>query len=153
MARWEELPDFEREYLDKLPLPQFDALPWTEGPPLNGRRVAIVSTAGLQRNGDRPFAEGVPDFRVIPGDIGADDLVMSHISVNFDRSGFQQDLNVVFPIDRLKELEDEGSIGSIADYHYSFMGATDPREMEPTVHHLAGLFKGDAVDTVLLVPV
>jgi D-proline reductase (dithiol) PrdB len=78
---------------------------------------------------------------------------MSHISVNFDRTGFQEDLNVVFPIDRLKELATEGVIGSVADYHYSFMGATDPREMEKSARHLAGLFKSEAVDTVLLVPV
>lgn len=26
---------------------------------------------------------------------------MSHLSINFDRTGFQQDINVVFPIDRL----------------------------------------------------
>jgi len=44
------------------------------------------------------------DYRVIPGDIAARDLVMTHISTNFDRTGFQQDWNVVFPLDRLKEL-------------------------------------------------
>ena len=53
---------------------------------------------------------------------------MSHISVNYDRSGFQEDINVVFPIDRLRELEADGTIGSISDFHYSFMGASrDPR--------------------------
>jgi hypothetical protein len=43
-------------------------------------------------------------YRVIPAETPASDLVMSHISVNFDRTGFQQDLNVAFPIDRLREL-------------------------------------------------
>ena len=90
---------------------------------------------------------------VIPGDIGTSDLVMSHTSVNFDRTGFQQDLNVVFALDRLNELADEGVIGSVAGFHYSFMGATDPREMEPTARHLAGLLKEDAVNAVLMVPV
>ena len=51
---------------------------------------------------------------------------MSHISVNFDRSGFQQDLNVVFPVERLREMAADGEIGSVAD---SFMGATDPEQM------------------------
>lgn len=153
MARWEELPEFEREYLGKLPLPTFESTPWTPASALSESRVAIVSTAGLQRKGDRPFLEGTADFRVITGDVGADDLVMSHISVNFDRSGFQQDLNIVFPIDRLKELAEEGIVESVANFHYAFMGATDPREMEPTARHLAGLLKGDAVNAVLLVPV
>ena len=33
--------------------------------------------------------------------ISSKDLVMSHISTNFDRSGFQMDVNLVFPLDRL----------------------------------------------------
>jgi D-proline reductase (dithiol) PrdB len=93
------------------------------------------------------------DYRVIPGDIKARDLVMTHISTNYDRTGFQRDWNVVFPLDRLKELAAEGIIGSVAAYHYSFMGATDPSEMESAARNLAGLLKGDRVDAVLLVPV
>ncbi len=153
MVRLRDLPEWERDYLSGLTCPEFDSAPWVSGPPLIRRRVAIVSTAGLQNRGDRPFSEDVADYRVIRGDKRAKDLVMSHISVNFDRSGFQQDLNVVFPIDRLGELAEDGVIGSVADFHYSFMGATDPRAMEPTARYLAGLLKGDGVDAVLLVPV
>ncbi len=153
MVRLSDLPVWERDYLRAMKCSAFDTDPWVEGPPLGARRIAMVSTAGLQRRGDRPFAEGTADYRVIPGDVEAGDLVMSHISVNFDRSGFQQDLNIVFPIDRLKELAGEGVIGSVAAFHYSFMGATDARAMEPSVRHLAGLLKDDAVDAVLLVPV
>ncbi|MGI9384091.1 MAG: glycine/sarcosine/betaine reductase selenoprotein B family protein [Methyloligellaceae bacterium] len=153
MARLERMPEWERDYLTKLPCPSFDTDPWAEGPPLAERRIAIVSTAGLQRRDDPPFMVGAADYRAIPGDVEAGDLVMSHISVNFDRSGFQQDLNVVFPIDRLKELATDGTIGSVADFHYAFMGATDPREMEPQARRLAGLLKGDAVTGVLMVPV
>jgi len=93
------------------------------------------------------------DYRVIPGNIHARDLVMTHISTNFDRTGFQQDWNIVFPLDRLRELEVEGIIGSVAAYHYSFMGATDPAEMESAARNLASLLKGDGVDGALLVPV
>jgi D-proline reductase (dithiol) PrdB len=50
---------------------------------------------------------------------------MSQISVNFDRSGFHKDLNVVFPVERLKEMAADGEIGSVSDFGYSFMGATD----------------------------
>ena len=93
------------------------------------------------------------DYRVIPGKIKAKDLVMTHISTNFDRTGFQQDWNVVFPLDRLRELAAQGTIGSVAAYHYAFMGATDPSEMEPAARNLALLLKGDGVDGALLVPV
>jgi len=78
---------------------------------------------------------------------------MSHISTNFDRACFQQDWNVVFPLDRLRELAQSNVIGSLADYHYSFMGASDPRRMEPSPRQLAPLLKGDNVDLVMLVPV
>ncbi len=70
---------------------------------------------------------------------------MSHISTNFDRTGFQQDWNVVFPLDRLRELADRKVIGSLADYHYSLMGATDPRQMEETARGLARMLKNDGV--------
>ena len=78
---------------------------------------------------------------------------MSHLSINFDRTGFQQDVNVVFPIDRLHELVRDGMIGSAADYHYAFMGAAPIRQLEPRARQLAGLLKRDRVDAVLLTPV
>ena len=79
---------------------------------------------------------------------------MSHASVNFDRSGFQDDVNVVFPIDRLRELKTAGEIGSMADFHYSVMGAGwEPHEIEPTALEMAALLQRDNVDAALLVPV
>ena len=153
MARLEDFPEPMHSRLAQLPCPTFEATPWTEGAPLAQSRVAIVSTAGLQRRGDRPFEMGSDDFRVIPGDTPARDLVMSHISTNFDRSGFQQDINVALPADRLAELAREGVVGSVADYHYSFMGATDPMRMRREVDRMLELLKSDAVDTVLLVPI
>lgn len=80
-------------------------------------------------------------------------MVMSHLSTNFDRSGFQQDLNVILPLDRLKELNKKGVIASLASYHYSFMGATDPAHIEQAAKEVAGLLKGDGVDVILLIPV
>ena len=134
--------------------PVFGNTPWVTGQPLNQRRVAIVSTAGLHRRDDRPFTRDVGDlYRIIPGDIRSDDLVMSHLSVNFDRSGFSQDWNVVFPIDRLRELAEDGVIGSVAGFHYSFMGADDPLRWEQQARSLAAILKRDDVDAVLLVPV
>ena len=93
------------------------------------------------------------NLRVIPGDVGPDDVLMGHISVNFDRSGWQQDRNVAFPIDRLRELADAGAIGSAAAFHYAVMGSTDPRQMQPAAHELAELLRRDRVTGVLLVPV
>lgn len=154
MARLERLPEPQRSHIAKTKLPRFDTRPWVSGPPLNLCRIAIVSTAGLHRRDDRPFSlESGDHYRIIPGDINANDLIMSHVSTNFDRSGFQQDWNIVFPLDRLREFVDEGKIGSLADYHYSFMGAVDPSDMEPSARKMATLFIKDRVNAVLLVPV
>ncbi len=154
MARLELIAEPMRSYITKTKLPAFDTHPWVSGPPLKRRRVALVSTAGLHRRDDRPFSLDPGNyFRVIPGDTAANDLMMTHISANFDRSGFQQDWNVVFPLDRLRELSNEAVIGSVAAFHYSFMGAIDPRDMEHAACNLAGLVKKDQVDALLLVPV
>ena len=123
------------------------------GPALSQRRVAIVSSAGLVVCGEDPFRGRDADYRVIPADTKPDEVLISHISVNFDRTGFQEDWNVVFPLDRLRELAEKGAIGSVAQTHYSFMGATDPVQMEPQARELAGRLKQDAVDAVILPPV
>ncbi len=154
MAQLDQMTAGERKFLEQLKCPTFETQPWAEGPPLRQRRVAIVSTAGLHTRADRPFTLGPGDYyRVIPGDVKANDLVMSHASTNFDDTGFQQDLNVVFPLDRLREFAEERIIGSVADFHYSFMGAHDPMNMEQEARTLAGLLRKDNVDAVLLLPV
>jgi len=153
MARLELMPEDERMHLLSIACPKFTITPFVKGPLLSRRRVALISTAGIHRRGDRPFEVGTSNYRIIPADVAANDLVMSHISTNFDRTGFQQDINVIFPLDRLRELVKEGFIDSLADFHYSFMGATDPKQMEETARALARIMKNDSVDAALLVPV
>ena len=153
VRRLNEMPEVEAVHLRRVECPTYDDTPLLPGKRLNERRVAIISTAGLHKRGDRPFRPGDGSYRVIPAETAANELVMSHISVNFDRTGFQQDLNVVFPIDRLRELLADGAVGSMAALHYSFMGAYPPDAAEPHARHLAGLLKADKVDAVLLVPV
>ena len=153
MVRLVDIPKASRDHIAALDCAAFDWSPWAAGGPVSQRRVAIISTAGLQVRGDRPFAADARDYRVIPTETATNDIVMSHISTNFDRSAFQLDLNVVFPIDRLRELAAAGSIGSVAAFQYSFMGATDPLLWEDTTRYLAGLLKQDRVDAALLVPV
>lgn len=156
MVRLADLAQSDREnMLKKVPtLPRFAQQHWARGPKLTQRRVAIVSTAGLHTRGDRPFGAGGMDYRVIPGDIHAGDLIMSHMSVNFDRSGFQEDWNVAFPLDRLRELARDKIIGTVAAFHYSFMGAVSPvTNYESKAGELAQLLRKDNVDAVLLSPV
>ena len=153
MTRLTDLPAGQAQRLAELECPDFTTRPWVKGRPLAQRRVAIVSSAGLVVRGEEPFRGRDPDYRAIPATTRAEDLLCSHISINFDRTGFQEDWNVVFPIDRLRELAEDGTIGSIADWHYSFMGATDPIQMEPHARELAGRLKQDKVNAVILAPV
>jgi D-proline reductase (dithiol) PrdB len=124
-----------------------------EAPALSQARVAIVSTAGLHRNSDARFVGGAADYRLIPSDVDTAELMMTHVSINFDRSGFQQDVNVVFPLDLLKELAKNGEIGSVAAWHYSFMGATDPTRLADSGKQVARLLRDDGVTAAILVPV
>ena len=127
---------------------------WLTPPPIEDATVAIISTAGLHRRIDPPFTIGSLDYRIIPGDTQFDDLVLSHISANFDRSAFGQDPNIVFPIDRLRELASAGEIGGVARWHYSFMGAMpDPSQFEKTGEEIGRLMAQDGVDIAFLVPI
>ena len=153
MARLSDIPEPARTRWRDIDCPTFDTDSWVVGPPLSERRIAVISTAGLQRRGDRPFTFGAIDYRIVPAETPADDLVLCHVSPNFDRSAFQQDVNVIFPLDRLREFAAEGTIGSVANYHYTFMGASDPVLMKDAALDMVAPMKQDAVDTVLLVPV
>jgi D-proline reductase (dithiol) PrdB len=153
MVRLADLPEASRKAIMSAECPAPEADAWTTAPDPRRARVAIISTAGLLRRGDRPFSFDADDYRVIPAATASSDILMSHISTNYDRTGFQQDHNIAFPLDRLKEMAADGEIGSVAGYHYSFMGATHPKSMEAAARTLAGLLKSDGVDTAILLPV
>src|ERR1700733_5443356 len=143
MVRLVDLPPATQTGMRNLDCPSFERKPFVSGPPLAERRVAVVTSAGLVRRGERPFVSGDVDNRILPADIPANQILMSHVSVNFDRTAFQRDINVVFPLDRLRTMEEAGTIGSLAATHYSFMGATDPRGMEANARAVAGRLKSD----------
>ena len=154
MVRLADLTDVEADALRAMPCHPLPGEPFVQRAPLSKRRVAIVTTAGLHRRDQPNYEIGDASYRVIAGDIPASELVMSQVSVSFDRTGFQQDANVVFPIDRLKEAAEAGVIGSVADYHYSMMAAfIDLDQAAVTARELAGLLKKDRVDAVVLSPV
>jgi D-proline reductase (dithiol) PrdB len=54
-----------------------------------------------------PFRGRDADYRVIPADTKPEELLVSHISINFDRTGLQEDWNVAFPLERLNALAAE----------------------------------------------
>ena len=130
-----------------------DPPPWVAPKPARKRTVTLISSAGLGVRGQKPFRGGESGYRVIPHQTPAAEILMSHVSVNFDRTGYQLDLETILPRERLQELADAGAIGAVAREHYSFMGATDPAEMEPQARELAGQLHKKGVDTAILLPV
>lgn len=124
---------------------------FTKPPPLAEATVAIVTTAGLHRQGQDGWKRGDESFRIL--EASDRNLVMSHLSPNFDRAGFAIDVNVVFPTDRLRELAAEGIIKAAAPRNLSFMGAAG--ETLATIRLDSGpaaakVLRDDGVDVVLL---
>jgi D-proline reductase (dithiol) PrdB len=153
MARLEDIPEPTRTAVANLPCPSFDTTPFVSGPPLSERRVAIVSSAALIHRGDKPFPFGSGEYRAVPESWSNNDILMSHVSINFDRAGFQRDINVVYPIDRLRDLVAEGVIGSVAKDNYTVMGSTDPAAMIGAADDIAARLHADRCNAVVLAPV
>jgi D-proline reductase (dithiol) PrdB len=153
MARPEDIPEPTRTAVTTADCPRFETTPFVAGPPLAQRRIAMISSAALIKRGDVPFHFGSTDYLAIPADRPAADIMISHVSINFDRSGFQRDINTVYPIDRLRELAAEGVIGGMADTHYTIMGSSDPVGMSETADQIAGQLRQERIDSILLSPV
>jgi D-proline reductase (dithiol) PrdB len=156
MVRLSDLHQAEAEHmrLRAANMPEIECGPWLTPKPLEECTVALVSTAGMHRRIDPPFKPGATDYRILPGGVDFADVVLSHISTNFDRSAFQQDPNIMLPIDRLREMAETGEIDGVSNWHYSFMGAQpNPLGMEETGEEVGRLLAADGVDVALLIPV
>ena len=155
MPRLDRLPEGNRKNLLNLPVQENDGAPHTAlAKPVAACRIAIVTTAGLHRRDDRPFGPGEQGYRVIPGDAPAVDLVQSHTSIGFDRAPTMRDVNICFPIDRLRELVTRGELGGVAPRHVSFMGAQrDLKRIEgETGPEVGRRLREDGVDAALITP-
>ncbi len=140
-----------------IALPQLRRLaggevPWTPlRKPLSDSTVVLISTGGVHLRSDRPFnLNSDPTFRVIPKGARPADLAISHQA--YDRTDALRDLNLVFPIERLRELEAEQVIGRLAEDHYGFglMGRAEP--LMPAITEVARRISESGVDLALLVP-
>ncbi|MFT5507422.1 MAG: D-proline reductase (dithiol) PrdB [Hyphomicrobiaceae bacterium] len=151
VARANDIPQPTRDHILALECPAFPDTPWVAAKPLRECRVAILTTAALHQKSEASFPTGTAEYRQLPATLT--DPAISHISINFDRSGMQRDINVAFPIDRLRELAADGVVGNVADTHYSTMGSTDPMLMSETADSIVAHLKAQQVDALLLVPV
>ena len=153
MPRLDQLSEMSRKTLLAHPVIDNEATPWTAPrAPLRASRLALVTTAGLHRRGDTTFVPRDQTYRVIHADTPARDIVQSHVSLGFDRGGIARDLNVVFPVDRMRELVAAGELGSLGPTFYSFMGAQYPpyAPLQEHAREVGALLRSDGVDVVFL---
>jgi D-proline reductase (dithiol) PrdB len=154
MPRLERLPEANRKNLLTFPTQTNECTPFVRpAKPLVTCRVAIVTTAGLHRRGDKAYGPGEQSYRVLPAGTPSADIVQSHTSIGFDRVPIMRDLNITFPIDRLRELASRGEL-VMASNNYSIMGAlreTAKIENE-TGPELARRLVGEGTDVALITP-
>lgn len=117
-------------------------------------RVAVVTTGGFHLPDQEPFDcdAGDPSFRTIPADVPLASLEISH--THYDTRDAREDPNILLPLDRLRELVDEGVLGSLAPSHYSMMGYVPQVEVlvEETAPRLVEGMRSEEVDLALLTP-
>jgi D-proline reductase (dithiol) PrdB len=163
-AKWvaESLPFYQagdmKEIVKKYPFVISDGVPWT---PYTGRPAeqtfALITSGGLYLKDKQPpfnteTIHGDPSFREIPRTTRQGEFGIAH--AHFDHSQAEEDFNVILPIQRFIELEQEGIVGKLAETHYSFSYVND---VEPLVTQTAPdvirRIKAEGVDVLFLVPV
>ncbi len=132
----------------------YDWSPWTpfEGS-LAEARLALITTGGVYvGSAQEPFVDNDPSFRAIPSSTSEDDLAIFHR--HYDNSHAEKDINVVYPIDRLRDMEAEGIIGSVAENNVGFMGSIHGKNIrrltEQTASEAAQLLLADNVTAALI---
>lgn len=105
------------------------AIPYTPvDKPLHEMTIMIVSTSGVHLLSQEPYntdpAEGDATYRVIPGDVDSNDLTVTHAAPkdHYNTDFPKEDINTVFPIDRLREMVEDGDLGGVAEKHITMMG-------------------------------
>jgi D-proline reductase (dithiol) PrdB len=138
---------------------QDGVVPWAAvTKPLAASTIGIVTTAGVHHREQLPYdmhdRDGDPSFRELDLERPLDSLMITHDY--YDHADADRDLNVVFPVERLRELALSGEIGAVARLAYGLMGHITGRHLETlkrrTAPEAAARLKKAGVDAVLLAP-
>lgn len=117
---------------------------------LDEAAICLITTAGIYHQADEPFlVDGDESWRVIPGSAPTSEL--RYADSHYDHACIDQDLNCVFPIDRIHELGREKRIGGPTDKHFSLGFSQALRKLrDTTVPQLALEVDRVRPDAVLL---
>jgi D-proline reductase (dithiol) PrdB len=125
--------------------------------PLNQSHVTLISSCGVHMKTDRPMDVCHPfgdfTFRRIPSSAKQSDLIIHQLKYPHDDADL--DINVIFPIERLQELAQEGMIGGLTKKFFSFIGYNmDPLRFEQTVADdiARSVLEEEQADVALLAP-
>lgn len=136
-----------------------DPTPWTPlSKPLAQCNMALITTGGVHLKSEPPFnmedTHGDPSYRKIPTTIAHDEVMITHIY--YDHTDADEDLNLIMPLEIMRQCQQDGLIGSVAEHCYAFMGHIEPPHVETLIHQtapeVARQLKEAQVDVVLLVP-
>lgn len=156
---FKHLPWLGEWWARRYPFLRAATVPWTPlRKPLHECRLALVTTAGVHLTDQPPFdmadPEGDPTYRAFSADTPRPRLTITHDY--YDHTAADRDLNVVLPIDRVRELVVEGIVGEMAPTCYSLMGHIDGRHVATlvsrTAPELAVRLGSDGAEAVLLAP-
>ncbi len=122
--------------------------------PIAESRLGLIASGGIYVEGQVAFHyKDDISYREIDTSTPTEKLRATHFA--YDLTDARSDPNVVFPLDRLRELVEAGEIGSLAPRAYTFMGGIYSSRKVRDV--LAPAFRDrlleDEVDLALLVPV
>ena len=152
-------PALAKRFVESYAPWESEDIPWTPlAKPLAECTVAMVTTAGVHHRDQKAFdmidKDGDPSYRVLDLTRPFESLMITHDY--YDHRDADKDINIVFPVERLREFQREGVIGRLANAHYGFMGhITGPHIMTlitRTAPEVARLLKRDGVDVALLTP-
>lgn len=137
-------------------------IPWIPpAKPLNQATVALVTSAGISLKSEPPFdmerekrepTWGDRSYRRIPRNTTTDDIDANHLHIH--TKYIKQDINVMLPLDRMVEFEQEGIIGNLAPTAYSYYGFQwESKEfLDEAIEPMASQMQQEEVDVVLLTP-
>lgn len=138
---------------------EVEGTPWTPmTKPLSECKVGLVTSAGVHLKTQNEFDMDDPDgdstYRELPSNTKADEYMITHDY--YDHIDADRDINVVFPIDRLKELKEDGTIKDIAETNFGLMGHIVGSHLDKFINistqEIAQKLKDQGVDVVVLTP-
>lgn len=126
--------------------------------PLAECTVGLITTGGVHLTSQPAFDMADPDgdasLREIPGDVALTDLTITHNYYN--HSSADRDVNVIFPLNRFRELAQQGIVGQVGRRHFGLMGHIEGQQLrrlqQRTAPEIAAKLRADGVDFAFLTP-